>query len=201
MKRLSISILILCVCFVPVAWGQQPAGKCYNSWAQFHRYNMQRWNRCEKVLNVHTVKSLGLKWSYTTGGGVYSSPAVANGVVYVGSGDYKVYALNASTGALLWSYTTSYSVESSPAVANGVVYVGSFDSVDYGYVYALNASTGALLWSYATGQVESSPAVANGLVYIGSDEGFAVALNARTDAYLGWISWAGSQVESSPAVS
>ena len=28
-----------------------------------------------------------------------SSPAVANGVVYVGSGDSNVYALNASTGA------------------------------------------------------------------------------------------------------
>jgi glucose dehydrogenase len=30
------------------------------------------------------------------------SPAVADGVVYVGSSDYNVYALKASTGALLW---------------------------------------------------------------------------------------------------
>ena len=28
-----------------------------------------------------------------------SSPAVANGIVYVASGDFKVYALNATTGA------------------------------------------------------------------------------------------------------
>ena len=35
-----------------------------------------------------------------------SSPAVANGVVYVGSDDGNVYALNAATGAELWSYTT-----------------------------------------------------------------------------------------------
>jgi outer membrane protein assembly factor BamB len=59
-------------------------------------------------------------------GKLFSSPAVANGVFYVGSGHYakpgKVYALKASTGALLWSYTTGWSVEfSSPAVANGVV--------------------------------------------------------------------------------
>ena len=78
---------------------------------------------------------------------VNSSPAVANGVVYVGSDDNNVYALNASTGALLWSYTTGSTVVSSPAVANGVVYVGSSDD----NVYALNASTGALLWSYTTG--------------------------------------------------
>ena len=69
-----------------------------------------------------------------------SSPAVANGVVYIGSDDDNVYALNASTGALLWQYTTGNSVSSSPAVADGVVYVGSNDD----NMYALNASTGAL---------------------------------------------------------
>ena len=72
-------------------------------------------------------------WSYTTGSGVTSSPAVANGVVYVGSYDDKVYALNASTGALLWSYTTGYEVFSSPAVANGVLYVGSDDYKVYAF--------------------------------------------------------------------
>jgi outer membrane protein assembly factor BamB len=77
---------------------------------------------------------------------VYSSPAVANGVVYIGSDDNNVYALSASTGVKLWSYATGSSVFSSPAVANGVVYIGSDD----GNVYSLNASTGAQLWSYAT---------------------------------------------------
>jgi len=54
------------------------------------------------------------------GGLVNSSPVMANGVVYVGSYDGNVYALNARTGALLWKYTTGGAVESSPAVANGV---------------------------------------------------------------------------------
>ena len=45
-------------------------------------------------------------WSYTTGGEVLSSPAVVNGVVYVGSFDHDVYALNATNGAQLWNYTT-----------------------------------------------------------------------------------------------
>jgi len=63
---------------------------------------------------------------------VLSSPAVANGVVYVGSFDNNVYALNAKTGAKLWSYTTGSYVWSSPVVVNGTVYVGSYD----GNVYA-----------------------------------------------------------------
>jgi glucose dehydrogenase len=44
---------------------------------------------------------------------VRTSPAVANDVVYVGSDDKNVYALNATTGALLWSYATGNLVESS----------------------------------------------------------------------------------------
>jgi hypothetical protein len=75
-------------------------------------------------------------WSYTTGNDVFSSPAVADGRVYVGSYDNKVYALNALTGALVWSYTTGYYVFSSPAVADGRVYVGSED----GKVYAFGPS-------------------------------------------------------------
>ena len=58
--------------------------------------------------NVYALNaSTGAKlWSFATGGQVYSSPAVANGVVYIGSFDGNVYALNASTGAKLWSFAT-----------------------------------------------------------------------------------------------
>src|SRR5580692_8780642 len=168
MKPIRILVLILCVGFVSVAWGQKPTCKAHTPWTEFHRHNMQRWNPCEKVLNVHNVGNLSLKWSYKTGNSVQTSPAVANGVVYVGSDDSKVYALNASTGTKLWgNYATGSAVYSSPAVANGVVYVGSDDN----NVYALNASTGDKLWSYYTGSgkaLDSSPAVANGMVYIGS---------------------------------
>ena len=47
---------------------------------------------------------------------------MANGVVYVGSDDENVYALNASTGAKLWSYPAG---GSSPAVVNGTLYIGA----------------------------------------------------------------------------
>jgi outer membrane protein assembly factor BamB len=168
-------------------------------WTEFHRANMQRWNPYETLLGVKNVGSLQLKWKYATGlfpdyGTIRSSAAVANGVVYVGSSDYNLYAISASTGAKLWSYPLGAEVESSPAVANGVVYVGSR------YVYALNASSGALLWSYAPEDFfrESSPAVVNGVVYIGSSSGTVYALNASTGAKL-WSYTTGNAV-SSPAV-
>jgi eukaryotic-like serine/threonine-protein kinase len=88
-----------------------------------------------------------LKWSYRTAGDIQSSPAVANGVVYFGSGDTNVYALNATTGALKWKHATAGSIMSSAAVAYGSVYIASGD----GNVYALNAATGAVDWSTAVG--------------------------------------------------
>jgi outer membrane protein assembly factor BamB len=118
-------------------------------------------------------------WNYTTGGSVASSPAIANGVVYVGSGDNRVYALDAADGALLWDFTTGGDVASSPAVADGMVFVGSYD----GKVYALNASDGAFVWSYATGaMVVSSPAVADGMVYVGSYDHHFYAFGSGSSA-------------------
>jgi outer membrane protein assembly factor BamB len=141
-----------------------------------------------------------LKWKNPIGSdpfsSSFSSPAVANGVVYFGSDDINVYALNASTGAKLWSYAAGGVFFSSPAVANGVVYIGDQDH----NLYALSASTGAKLWSYKTGgEVSSSPAVANGVVYVGSDDDNVYALNASTGAKL-WGYTTGYLVTSSPAV-
>src|SRR3984957_10430023 len=97
-----------------------------------------RFNPHERTLSPRNAHQLHKLWSFFTGcngpicGG--SSAAVANGVVYVGSYDGNVYALDAATGVKLWSFATGGEVFSSPAVANGVVYVGSNDQ----NVYALN---------------------------------------------------------------
>ena len=63
---------------------------------------------------------------------VYSSPALSTdgNVVYVGSDDHNLYAVNASTGSQIWSLATGSEVDSSrssPALSSDskVVYVGS----------------------------------------------------------------------------
>jgi len=152
------------------------------NWTDLHTKDMRRFNPYENVLNVNNVGSLHLKGSYSTGDYVHSSPAVVNGVVYAGSFDGYMYALNARSGALLWSYPTGGWIHSSPAVANGVVYIGSDD----GNLYALDAGTGTLLWSYFTGwhEVESSPTVADGVVYMGSSGGNLYALDASSGTLL-----------------
>jgi outer membrane protein assembly factor BamB len=115
-------------------------------------------------------------WSYTSGGG-WSSPAVSNGNVYIGSNSNNMYCLDANTGNKIWNYTTGGLVKSSPAVVNGKVYIGSEDK----NVYCLDANTGNKIWSYPTGDlVRSSPAVVNGKVYIGSADGNVYCLDSNT---------------------
>ena len=117
-----------------------------------------------------------LKWSYTTGGGVYSSsPDIgADGTVFVGSDNDKLYALNPD-GSLKWSYTTGSDVSSSPAIgADGTVFVGSFD----GKLYALNPD-GSLKWSYTNSvyAFSSSPSIGiDGTVFVGLGDGKLYAI-------------------------
>ncbi|MFA5213944.1 MAG: lectin like domain-containing protein, partial [Methanoregula sp.] len=65
-------------------------------------------------------------WTYMTDADVYSSPTISEDVLYIGSKDKNVYAINATNGDEIWHYATGAWVESSPAVADGVVYVGSW---------------------------------------------------------------------------
>jgi len=142
------------------------------------------------------------EWAYTTGGDVNSSPAVgSDGTIYVGSNDYKLYAIG-SDGVLKWSYTTADEVGSSPAIgSDGTIYVGSKD----GNLYAITdgGDHGILKWSYPTGgEVRSSPAIgSDGTIYVGSYNG---NLYAITDGGgLGILKWSyltGGEVRSSPAV-
>jgi len=91
-------------------------------------------NPYERILSPVTVPHLKQAWTAQTGSKIPSSPAVANGVVYVGSQDGKLYAFDATTGATLWrTAKTGDVINSSPAVANGVVYIGSNDGKLYAF--------------------------------------------------------------------
>ena len=163
-------------------------------------------------------------WTFKTVADAYSSPAVANGVVYfggidedfgtgahgeVGVKDVHLYAVDARTGQERWRFATEGSVFSSPAVADDIVYFGSADT---GF-YAVDAASGSQIWRFgAKGPIASSPVVADDAVYFTDRDGYLYALDAETGQEIwrfrvsereftaeGWDSWdAGTW--SSPAV-
>jgi outer membrane protein assembly factor BamB len=114
-----------------------------------------------------------------------SSPAVANGAVFFGSGDGNLYALDAVSGDLKWKFKTGDVVHASPAYANGVVFIGSWDS----YFYAVDAATGKEKWRFHGGEdplvhnqvgFQSSATVVDGVVYVGCRDSNLYALDAAT---------------------
>ncbi len=127
---------------------------------------------------------------------VQSSPVVADGIVYVGSTDGKVYALAADTGAVKWTFETKQKIRATPTVDNGVVYIGGWDTI----LYALDAQTGETRWvSPMGGQVQSKAAVGDGLVYCASRKASVIAVDINTGAMVWEHSYGNNMwVESSP---
>jgi len=144
-------------------------------------------------------------WRYKTGA-VESSPLLVNGVLYFGSWDHHLYALDVRQRAhprLRWRVDLGAEVNSSPAYAGGTVYVGT----DGGDVYALDARTGRVRWSSASYSrllhgreyFYATPTLAYGRVYIGNTDGTLYSFGART-GHLLWARHAGSYVYTAAAV-
>lgn len=105
-----------------------------------------------KALNVATGR---LRWSFATGGKVFSTPAVSGSRVVIGSTDGYIYCLSLRKGKLLWKYKCEKSVLGSPVIMNKVVYIGASDNK----FRAINLRNGKLLWEYGEvkGFVECKP--------------------------------------------
>jgi outer membrane protein assembly factor BamB len=137
----------------------------------------------DSVITKHQATNrtdmLGLAWTFAAGGPIDSTPAIDQGVAYLGDEAGDVYAITVTTGIPVWTTSVSSPVESSPAVDGGQVFFGD----DSGDVVALNAATGASTWTTSIGgEVTTAPAVAGGVVYVTSNQGMLAALNESTGA-------------------
>jgi outer membrane protein assembly factor BamB len=162
----------------------------------------------------------GVKWTFKTEGPVLSSPAISEGVIFFGSSDGKLYAVDQETGKEKWHFGTAQPISSSPAVADGLVYFTNYEAA----VYAVDASTGKPKWRFAMEQerrfqakglhgtmpndqtipdpfdfLTSSPAVFNGRVYVGSGDGNVYAIDAHTGVLI-WKFPTGDIVHASPTI-
>lgn len=96
-------------------------------------------------------------------GTLYRVFVTPNKLLYIGSDDGYLYALEAATGLQHWKFHTGGVIRSSPTVAAGTVYVGSGD----GNLYAIDSATGLQKWKHGFSQpVYSCPTVSGGAVYI-----------------------------------
>lgn len=103
-----------------------------------------------------------LAWSHSTGGYVYSGPAVAGTphtppTVYIGSFDGNVYALDARTGDARWTRSAGGRVIGSLSVIGTIVYVATFDGTT---TSGFKLKGGRKVFEYHTGAY--MPAISDG---------------------------------------
>jgi outer membrane protein assembly factor BamB len=147
----------------------------------------------------------GALWKFATGGPVESSPAVADEIVYFGSGDGRLYAAELSTGREIWHFDAGGAVDGSPAVDDRAVYVTSRNR----RLFAVDRAAGRQIWSVSFGGdlpfswgyevFLSSPAVDGGSLYVGAGDGCVYRI-ASADGKVIWKFPTGGRVRSSPAV-
>ncbi|HET7674661.1 MAG TPA: PQQ-binding-like beta-propeller repeat protein [Gammaproteobacteria bacterium] len=89
-----------------------------------------------------------LRWKHLLGPGPHQedntsgAPAIADGVVYVGSPYARaLFAYDVDSGKKLWGFDTGTKIKGAPAIADGVVFFGDTE----GTLYALSAKTGKLI--------------------------------------------------------
>ena len=132
-----------------------------------------------------------------------SSLLYVRGVLYFGSWDGAVYALDTRTRRVRWRTQTDGEIDSSAAYADGTVFIGN----NAGSIYALDATTGAVRW---TGRSSSglfrgreyfyaTPTVAYGRVFASNTDGSVYAFGASTGNLL-WQRRVGTYVYTAPAV-
>ncbi|WP_336209185.1 outer membrane protein assembly factor BamB family protein [Nonomuraea sp. LPB2021202275-12-8] len=133
-------------------------------------------------------------WSHPTDGPVYPEPVVVDDVVYAGSGDGTLQALDARTGAARWIVRTGGSIMRSPAVVKGAVYAESG-----GKIVALDAASGRRRWS-RTIRAGRGPVVADGVLYAIDEDSEVVALGAARGKELWRFRPDGSALNTDPVV-
>jgi len=130
----------------------------------------------------------------TQSAGGWPGTTVHDGIIYAGSTDGRVVAINSSTENLEWSYsiapvTTPSSglscgqtsittaIYGTPVVDRDIVYIGTYS----GQVYALTIARGADRWVYprtgSIGAIVGSPVIANETIYISSSDSMVYALD------------------------
>lgn len=134
-----------------------------------------------------------VKWRMNAGTPGRSAPTIANGRLFFGTIDERLFALDATSGHQLWSYSatpadTVMFGQPAPTVVNGIVLAG-FGSGD---LVALREESGEVVWSdtlgSANGQtsvldfscIRSMPVVVEGTAYAMSVAGLMVAIDMRS---------------------
>jgi len=154
-------------------------------------------NRIPAVATGMQSGALKPLWTFECEDEIRGNPLVYDGMVYIGSYDHNVYAVDAATGELAWKYPTEGGIVSRPAAFEGNIFITSEDQ----RLHVVSARTGKIIWSYyANGRIRSSPRISDGHVFFGSDDNRLHAVNISSGR-VAWTFETAAPVRSTPFIS
>ena len=118
-------------------------------------------------------------WSFKAEGPVLGTPQIIEDMVYIGSGDRKVYALYGKTGELIWNVHCPQPILGAVLLTENLVLVPSGNQM-----LALERDSGTLIWDVTVGGMTAGqPAADHEAVYFGSGDGYIYAVSLHTGTF------------------
>lgn len=142
-------------------------------------------------------EKLDVLWKFAVPGTAFdSTPAIVDGVVYLGDMDGRLYALDLATGEKRWEVKFEDGFLAGTAVKDGALYVGDMA----GRFYCLDAKTGKSRWGFSTqAEIDSSANFYKDRVIVGSQDSTLYCLQLA-DGKLVWKFSIADQIRCSPTI-
>src|SRR5262245_33725678 len=170
--------------------GQADDTKADSSWPLFRGNPLQT-----GVSTARLPETLKIKWQFKAKEGIEGTAAIAGGVVFIGSFDSHLYAIDLKSGKEKWRYKGG-PFKAPAGYRDGAVYIGDED----GTFHCVDATSGKLRWGY---KVESD--ISSGTGFAGEDILFGTSgeqlICLSKDGKKRWeFRVAGGPVQATPAV-
>jgi outer membrane protein assembly factor BamB len=122
-------------------------------------------------------------WNYQTNGRVYATPVIEDSIMYIGSLDSNLYAINTTTGEKIWSYHTSNEIRTTVAIYDSILCFAA------GQKLLGLSKSGDLIWEFLLysgtfsnnhdgwDDFNSSPLIVDTVAYIGTEGGLVFGVN------------------------
>jgi polyvinyl alcohol dehydrogenase (cytochrome) len=161
----------MCPTKTPITASQVSSPENWNGWgADIVNSRYQR----HTSIRAENVSRLKLKWAFgiPDASTAYGQPTIAAGRLFIGSGDGRVYALDARTGCTIWTYQAETTVRTAITVApassgNYLAYFADREAT----LYAVDAENGTLAWkvkvdSHPTARITGAPQLYRSRLYV-----------------------------------
>lgn len=138
----------------------------------------------QQVVEDYNV-SPSLHWKQRTSKPIYASPIISDNIIYVGSLDSLLYAIDINNGEVKWKFKTSGEIRSNVCIYDETLFLNGGD----GSLYALDKNNGSCKWQLKTegerkydfaDYFQSSPIILNGVLYFGSGDSHLYAIDSNT---------------------